>query len=205
MSVFNINNHLSSEETIFSKKYVKESKLLKGDKHQPKEIDPFFIKQITLYLNDNLQLKKLDEKEIKHFEEKVEKEKNKRTILEIEDMNEEEFSLLDSKRISNISNVRKLSIEFLANLYNKGVESKSMTSTIDSNDSHLLEFKSGIKINPSNPYIYSINKLHPFSFFYGTKLLIYDNKKKKFNRPCSQIYFFRRLDERTRLFKKGNL
>ena len=188
MSVFNINNHLSNEDTIFSKKYVKESKLLKGDKHQPKEIDPFFIKQITLYLNDNLQLKKLDENEIKHFEEKVEKEKkNKRTILEIEDMNEEEFSLLDSKRISNISNVRKLSIEFLANLYNKGVESKSMTSTIDSNDSHLLEFKSGIKINPSNPYIYSINKLHPFSFFYGTKLLIYDNKKKNLIVPAPKF------------------
>ena len=190
MSLIN-NNFSSSEELLFTSRETKNKYILKGDTHQIKELDSTLIKQITNFSNLSSDRKNFNEIQLKHFEENAEKEKKRQIKLKskIESDDDEEYNSLGQKKDPNIPILKnkKLSIEFLSKLYNKGIVKNSRSSTIDSNDSQKIIFKNGIKISISNPYIFSITKLHPFSFFYGTKKFIYNEKNHSLILPSPRF------------------
>ena len=190
MSLIN-NNFSTSDEIFFTHRENKSKYILNGDTHQIKELNTTLIKEITDFSNQLSDRKNFNENQLKHFEENAEKEKKRLIKLKskIESDDEDDYNSLGIKKDPNLPILKnkKLSIEFLSKLYNKGAMTKSFSSTIDSNDSQKIEFKNGIKISISNPYIFSINKLHPFSFFYGTKKFIYNDKNHNLILPSPRF------------------
>ena len=70
---------------------------------------------------------------------------------------------------------RKLSIEFLSELYSKGAVNKIKPTRF----SKKIDFnKDSLSIQENDPYVYSLNKLHPFTMLYGTKYFIWDKNKE---------------------------
>ena len=76
----------------------------------------------------------------------------------------------------------KKSTEFLLTLFNKGVcHEEEKKSEIELTERQKEKFK----LKNNNPYLYSFNKLHPFSIFYNTKFekLIKNNNELKLPAP----------------------
>ena len=202
----NLKIPITDEKEVFSIRKKENLKKLKGDIYQPKEIDSIHLKKITTYLNEK-NMKNMNELEFKNFEENLEKEKKiKINLNEIEsDDDDDDYNSLGEIKDKNLPllKTRKLSIEFLSKLYNEGIVTKSRKSTIDTNDTNKIEFKNGIKISSTNSYIYSINKLHPFSFFYGTKMIIYNEKNNNLILPSPRFISSENLRKEPDYSKEG--
>lgn len=117
------------------------------------------------------------------------KEENLRKINE-EDNQIGSSGSEDNSYTQNINlSVDKKSTEFLLTLFEKGVCHEANN---DKNVELTQRQKDKFKLKDNNPYVYSFNKMHPFSMFYDTK---YDQLVKKNNELKLPMPNFIRKDD----------
>ena len=91
----------------------------------------------------------------------------------------EEEIFLDNDSILNKS-IDKVSISYLSSLLEQGEFSDKHINLIELSN----EQKNKFKLQSNNPFIISLNKLHPFSIFYGTKYDKLINKNNELALPA---------------------
>ena len=187
-SMINISNSLLND--LFpNKNKIKPTKQLFGDKSEFKEIDTSYLDKIALFINDD-KLTDLFQKNnllFSNFEKNLinlnNNEKKHHKILSIHTGSS--YDSLGNKKEKvdeNKMEMRKISIEFLKTLYNEGrVDSLLHQSTIstDEDDKDKICYINDLKLSKNNIYVYSNFKLHPFSMFYGTKMMIWKDKNNQ--------------------------
>jgi len=161
--------------------------IIKGDKNPEHEIPPFYLRKMSSKYNPIFNNKKtikgnnvlspsLYNTELSTNEKRTNITKKKENLRKInEEINQigSSDSGDNSYNSQNISSsVDKKSTEFLLTLFEKGVANN------DNNIELTQRQKDKFKLKNNNPYIYSFNKMHPFSMFYNTK---YDQLVKKNN------------------------
>ena len=160
---------------------------LTGDNNQICEIDKDYLNKISYWTNEeeeDLTNKKFKLNIFKNFENDIDNEIKENELNKIKNKTTssgdsfEDYNSLGNPRDKNYENLikRKLSIEFLSELYSKGAVDKTKKTKFSKKK---IDFnKDSLSIHENNPYVYSFNKLHPFSMFYGTKIFIWDQDKK---------------------------
>ena len=176
---------------IFSQKVVPvNSYRIKGDKEPEQEIKSIYLqKMVAKWKQSSISYKHIHpfnpsiyNTEPSSNEKKtnfsVHKKQNNilRQIKEESNQSSNTNNNDDSIYHQNIdSSIDNKSIEFLFTLFKEGVYNDESNK----NGIKLTQRqKDKFKLKSDNPYIYSFNKLHPFSIFYGTK---YDELVKKNN------------------------
>ena len=158
-----------------------------GDTNEISEIDNEYLKKISLWTledEEDLTNKKFKLTLFKNFENDIDNQNKENELKKIKNKTTssadsfEDYNSLGNLKDKNYENLikRKLSIEFLSELYSKGAVEKTKKTQFSKKK---IDFnKDSLSIQENNPYVYSFYKLHPFSMFYGTKLFIWDKDKK---------------------------
>ena len=184
-----------SQHIIPSKNYI-----LKGDKSQEHEIQPFYLRKISSRYKSTPKNKYNISTSFNYSLYNTEPSSNeKKTVLtqtkkqlDLKKINEEEYQVGSSDSDSNddafipnknINNsLDKKSSEFLLTLFNQGVcHDEEIENIIQLTQRQKDKFK----LKNNDPFIYSFNSLHPFSMFYGTKYdkLVQKNNELKLPAP----------------------
>ena len=178
--------------------------MIKGDRSPEREIHSIYLRKMSskynpiFYNKNNIKPKiglspSLYNTDLSTNEKKTintkKKEENLRKINEEE--NQIGSSGSEDNSYSQKINISadKKSTEFLLTLFEKGVchEEKN-----DKNVELTQRQKDKFKLKDNNPYLYSFNKMHPFSMFYDTK---YDQLVKKNNELKLPMPNFIKKDE----------
>jgi len=178
---------------IFSQRVTPiEKYIIEGDKTPEHEISIIYLQKIIDKLRMNLENKTaIGPSSYKTF---PSSNGNKANLINFKSQKslhqiEEEINKMhssDNEDIhyeQNISNsLDKKSTEFLLSLFNMGVcddEIKPIELT--------KRQKQTFKLEDNNPYIYSFNKMHPFSMFYNTKYNKLVNKDNELELPAPNL------------------
>ena len=167
----------------------KTNEQLLGDQRLFNEIDLIYLKQISNYVNDEKLTDLFNNNNflINNYEQDINKLNNekhdKKNINNITIQTDSSgYDSLGNKKRKNEDNkeIRRISIDFLNTLYNEGrVDSilSQTTLSIDKNEQDNIYYINDLKLSKNNIYVYSNTKLHPFSLFYGTKIMVWKDKK----------------------------
>ena len=136
-------------------------KKLSGDRRSFAELNDDYIKSISFQAKENV-VTNIDKTYAIDIEEIDELGNTNVNDNDLE--NEDDVNSLGEK-VNSMSQIRKLSVEFLEKIYKEGTTSSS------SNEGEIttMKHKDLLNIEPNNPYVYSFTSHHPFSFFYGNK------------------------------------
>ena len=142
--------------------------ILSGDLHPLSQLNDEYISSISVQAKENV-VTNIDKTYPINIEEIDELANNN---VNDNDLEEDVTSL--GEKVSSMSQIRKLSVEFLEKIYKEGTTSSSSTE----GEITTLKHKDLLNIEPNNPYVYSFTSHHPFSFFYGNKTFCYQSKNK---------------------------
>ena len=174
-----------TSNTIFSSENLKNKPLL-GDNKQFSGFDDDLIKSISSAIGSHRTIiSQLDKDANLYMANYVEEIKNNNNGQDNNstDGNQEEDEVNSlGEKVSSLSHIRKMSVEFLENLYKEGTTSSSSTES-DAN----VKYQTNIKIEPDNPYVYSFTHHHRFSFFFGNKTYCYQKHKNRLLVPAPTL------------------
>ena len=177
---------LIKSQDLFKKNKNLNKYELKGDTNEISEIDDKYLKTISIWTNEDeedLTHKKIHFNLFKNFENDIINNNKEDELKKIKNKTSssdsfEDYNSLGNLRDKNYENMinRKLSIEFLSELYSEGAVNKIKPTGFSKKK---IDFnKDSLSIQENDPYVYSFYKLHPFSMLYGTKNFIWDKNKE---------------------------
>ena len=199
-----LNKYLLTVNTLFSEENLSKNPnkkyILKGDRKKINALSPEYLNSIIFLDNTNINTNNINQTNTNNitnngttiiFTEQSFSSKNNnqnhQLILRqsinnnINNIKEESYSIDDKSNEvqverqpgSNMNYTSMKSGEFLLTLYDRGKYHNSINNE-KNDDLFIIE---GYKLSESNPYLYSCQKLHPFSIFYNTKYPELFNKK----------------------------